>query len=131
MQTAKLRANWADPSTTAENERLPRWLKWVWAGRGTAFSVNFLLMAQITYYCTDLLGMPAATVGILLLVSKVFDAFTDVMAGYISDPAATAQPESAISMIHFMFAIFPVIVAVITLAAGYLYAKSKSKVLDA
>ncbi len=89
MQTAKLRANWADPSTTAENERLPRWLKWVWAGRGTAFSVNFLLMGQITYYCTDLLGMPAATVGILLLVSKVFDAFTDVMAGYIIDRTNT------------------------------------------
>ncbi len=52
-------------------------------------------------------------------------------AGYISDPAATTQPESAISMIHFMFATFPVIIAVITLAAGYLYAKSKSKVLGA
>lgn len=90
MKTAtKLKANWADPSTTAENERLPRWLKWVWAGRGTAFSVNFLLMAQITYYCTDLLGMPAATVGILLLVSKIFDAFTDVLAGYIIDRTST------------------------------------------
>ena len=79
------KANWADPSTTAENERLPRWLKWVWSGRGVAYSLNFLLMAQITYYCTDMLGMAPAVVGTLLLVSKIFDAFTDVMAGYIID----------------------------------------------
>ena len=83
------RANWADPNTTAENERLPHWFKWVWSGNAVAFSLNFLLMAQITYYCTDMLGMPAATVGMLLLVSKVFDAFTDVCAGYIIDRTNT------------------------------------------
>ncbi len=85
----KQKANWADPNTTAENEKLPRWLKWVWSGRGIAYSLNFLLMAQITYYCTDMLGMPAAVVGTLLLVSKIFDAFTDVMAGYIIDRTHT------------------------------------------
>ncbi len=89
MKREKLKANWADPSTTAENERLPRWLKWVWSGRGIAYSLNFLLMAQVTFYCTDILGMPAATVGVLLLVSKIFDAFTDVMAGYIIDRTKT------------------------------------------
>ncbi len=85
MKKEKLKPNWSDPATTAENERLPRWLKWVWSGRGISFGLNFLLMAQVTYYCTDMLGMPATTVGMLLLVSKVFDAFTDVMAGYIID----------------------------------------------
>ncbi len=85
----KVRANWADPNTTAENERLPRWFKWVWSGNAVAFSLSFLLMAQVTYYCTDLLGMPATVVGVLLLVSKVFDAFTDVMAGYIIDRTNT------------------------------------------
>ena len=89
MKREKLKANWADPATTAENERLPRWLKWVWSGRGIAFSLNFLLMAQVTFYCTDMLGMPAAVVGVLLLVSKIFDAFTDVMAGYLIDHTKT------------------------------------------
>lgn len=85
----KVRANWSDPATTAENERLPRWFKWVWSGNAVAFSLSFLLMAQVTYYCTDLLGMPATVVGVLLLVSKIFDAFTDVMAGYIIDRTNT------------------------------------------
>lgn len=85
----KVKANWADPNTTAENEKLPGWLKWVWSGPGIAFSLSFLLMAQITYYCTDLLGMDAAVVGIMLLVSKAFDAVTDLGAGYIIDRTNT------------------------------------------
>lgn len=85
----KVKANWADPATTAENEKLPGWLKWVWSGRGISFSLNFLLMAQITYYCTDLLGLNAALVGVLLLVSKAFDAVTDLAAGYIIDRTNT------------------------------------------
>lgn len=85
----KVKANWADPNTTAENEKLPGWLKWVWSGRGISFSLCFVLMGQITYYCTDLLGMPAATVGTLLLVSKIFDGITDIIAGYIIDKTNT------------------------------------------
>ncbi len=86
---ARVKANWAYPNTTAENEKLPGWLKWVWSGPGIAFSLSFLLMAQITYYCTDLLGLDAAVVGILLLVSKAFDAVTDLVAGYIIDRTNT------------------------------------------
>lgn len=85
----KVKANWADPNTTAENEKLPGWLKWVWSGRGVSFTLCFVLMGQITYYCTDLLGMPAAIVGTLLLVSKIFDGITDLIAGYIIDKTNT------------------------------------------
>lgn len=85
----KMKANWSNPATTAENEKLPGWLKWVWSGKGVAYTLNFLLMAQISYYCTDMLGMSAGVVGVLLLVSKIFDAFTDLMAGYIIDHTNT------------------------------------------
>lgn len=87
--TKKEKANWLDPTTTEENERLPRWLKWVWTGRGLAFSLNVVLMFQITYYCTDILSMPSALVGTLLMASKVLDAFTDLIAGYIIDRTHT------------------------------------------
>ncbi len=85
----KEKPNWADSNTTAENEKLPGWLKWVWSGRGISFSLNFLLLAQIQYYCTDLLGLNAALVGALLLASKAFDAVTDLGAGYIIDRTNT------------------------------------------
>lgn len=85
----KVKPNWADPNTTAENERLPGWMKWVWSGRTLAYSLNFLLMAQITFYCTDMLAIPAGIVGMLLLASKIFDGVTDILAGYIIDRTNT------------------------------------------
>lgn len=89
MKKEKVRANWANPATTAENEKLPRWLKWIWSMRGLAFSINTVLMLQITYYCTDILGLAPALVGTMLMASKVLDAFTDLIAGYIVDKTNT------------------------------------------
>lgn len=89
MKKEKVRANWANPATTAENEKLPGWLKWVWSMRGLAFGINTVLMLQITYYCTDMLGLAPALVGTMLMASKVLDAFTDLIAGYIVDKTNT------------------------------------------
>lgn len=85
MKKERIRSNWADPTTTAENERLPRWFKWIWSMRGLAFGLNTVLMLQVTYYCTDMLGLKPGLVGTMLMASKVLDAFTDLMAGYIVD----------------------------------------------
>lgn len=89
MKKEKRKPNWSLPDTTAENEVLPGWLKWVWTARGLAFSLNIVLMLQITYYCTDILSMPPALVGGLLLSSKIVDALTDLFFGYIIDRTNT------------------------------------------
>lgn len=81
----KQKANWSNPETTAQNEVLPKWLKWVWTGRGIGYSLNVVLSLQLTYYCTDILGMAPSLVGTLLLASKVFDGVTDLIAGTIID----------------------------------------------
>lgn len=81
----KGKANWADPNTTAENERLPRYLKWAWTSRGLSLALNVILIMQLTYYCTDMLGMGATLVGTLLLASKLFDGVTDLCVGFIID----------------------------------------------
>lgn len=78
-------ANWSNPETTAQNEKLPKWFRWVWSMRGLSFGLNAVLLLQITYYCTDMLGLSAGLVGILLMASKIFDAFTDIIAGYLID----------------------------------------------
>lgn len=85
----KTKANWADPNTTAENEKLPGYLKWAWTTRGLSLAVNVILIMQLTYYCTDMLGMGAALVGTLLLASKLFDGVTDLCVGYIIDRTNT------------------------------------------
>lgn len=85
----KVKPNWLDPTTTAENEKLPWYLKWAWTSRGLSLAVNAILIMQLTYYCTDMLGMGATLVGTLLLVSKLFDGVTDLCVGYIIDRTNT------------------------------------------
>lgn len=85
----KKKANWLDPSTTAENEVLPGYLKWAWTSRGLSLALNVLLIMQLTYYCTDMLGMGATLVGTLLLASKIFDGVTDLFVGFIIDATHT------------------------------------------
>lgn len=31
-------ANWSNPETTAQNEKLPKWFRWVWSMRGLSFT---------------------------------------------------------------------------------------------
>ena len=80
-----VKSNWAEPSTTSENEVLPKWFKWLWSLRGLSVGLNSVIMLQITYYCTDMLGLSAVLVGAMLMGSKILDAFTDIFAGYLID----------------------------------------------
>lgn len=89
MAKTKVKPNWADPATTAENEILPRYFKWAWTSRGVSLAINVILVGYLTYYCTDMLGMKAALVGTLLLASKVFDGVTDLIVGFIIDKTNT------------------------------------------
>lgn len=54
-----------------------------WNGRGVSIAANVTVLTYLTFYCTNMLGIPAAMTGTLLLVSKVFDGFTDLVAGFI------------------------------------------------
>lgn len=86
---SKIKPNWLDPTTTAENEVLPRYVKWAWTSRAVSVGINAVLLMQITYFCTDMLKMDPLTVGTLFLVSKLFDGVTDLIAGYFIDRTNT------------------------------------------
>ncbi len=58
-------------------------------GRGSSLACNFIVLMYLTYYCTDMLGMPATLVGIVLMLSKLFDGVTDLFAGFIVDRTNT------------------------------------------
>lgn len=62
---------------------------WGWQTRGVSGAVNFMMLGYISLYCTDALGMSAALIGTLLMASKVVDAITDLVAGYIVDKTNT------------------------------------------
>jgi GPH family glycoside/pentoside/hexuronide:cation symporter len=46
-------------------------------------------MMQVTYYATDFVGLSAGLVGALLLGSKVFDGFTDLIVGFFINKTNT------------------------------------------
>ena len=60
-----------------------------WNGRGVSIAANITVLTYLTYFCTNMLGIPAAMTGTLLLLSKVFDGFTDLIAGFIIEKTHT------------------------------------------
>ena len=58
------------------------------AYNGSAIT-NSLLISYVSYYATDSLLLSAASVGLLLSFSRIFDGFTDVLAGIIIDRTNT------------------------------------------
>ena len=66
-----------------------RWYPFAWSTRGFALGVNSLLLMQVTFYATEYAGLSAGLVGTLLLISKLFDGLTDLVAGFIIDKTNT------------------------------------------
>lgn len=64
-------------------------LFFAWPTRTIAYAVGSVMMGYVTYYATDILGIPPATVGILFMVSKIFDGISDIIAGYLIDRTHT------------------------------------------
>ena len=60
-----------------------------WVTRGVGLAVNSVLLMQITFYATENVGLSAGTVGMLILVSKLFDGITDLLAGFSSERTHT------------------------------------------
>jgi len=51
--------------------------------------VNLIMLNYLTIFASDALGVKPAVVGTLLMVSKIVDAFTDVIAGFVIDNTNT------------------------------------------
>lgn len=57
----------------------------LWSSPGIASAVVSALIAYTTFYATDVLQLNAGLVGTLLLVSKLFDGVTDLVAVFLVD----------------------------------------------
>ena len=60
-----------------------------WSANGASGAIQVVLLSFVTMYCTNALGMNAAVVGTLFMVSKIFDGVTDLVAGYVVDKTNT------------------------------------------
>ena len=55
----------------------------LWNSSSCSVALSTLLLGYATFYCTDVLQLAPALVGTLFMGSKIFDSFTDVVAGFI------------------------------------------------
>jgi GPH family glycoside/pentoside/hexuronide:cation symporter len=79
-----------DPQTALPRDtKLPPFFSLRFATRGFALAVNVVVLLQLTFYATDILGLPAALVGGLFLAAKLFDGATDLVAGFFIDRTNT------------------------------------------
>jgi len=71
-------------------DRLPVGKFFMWKSRDVSLAaMNTIILGYLMIFCTNSLGLKAAAVGVLLLVSKIFDGITDLFAGYIVDNTHT------------------------------------------
>lgn len=67
-------------------QKTMRWYHYFGDGAGQ-IALNSItgLVGMLTYFYTDKIGMAAGTVGTLILMSRIFDAFTDLIMGKLVD----------------------------------------------
>lgn len=75
--------------TVVKKDRFPAGRFLAWSGRGISVAGNVIVLTYLSIFCTDTPGLAPALVGILFMVSKVIDAITDLVAGYVIDNTKT------------------------------------------
>lgn len=75
---------------TPNPDRLPVGKFFAWKSRDVSLAaMNTIVLGYLSIYASTALGMDPALVGTLILVSKIVDAFTDLVAGYMVDNTRT------------------------------------------
>ena len=92
-----------------------------------ALNANGKLTGQLTYFYTTKLGIASGTVATVLLVSKIFDAFSDLFMGKIVDRTNTKDGKARPWLLRMVIPAFLAWVLLFTVPASlgsfrYLYA---------
>ncbi len=60
-----------------------------WNMRPIALGAIVIVFGYLSQFCTDYLGIAPATIGLVLMLSKIFDGVTDIFAGFLIDNTNT------------------------------------------
>lgn len=78
-----------DVDRVRDDENLPRLFSLRFSTRSLSFAASSILVMQLTFYSTEIVGLSSALVGGLLLAARIGDAFTDLVVGAIVDRTNT------------------------------------------
>jgi Na+/melibiose symporter and related transporters len=76
-------------SALAHQGKLPFRFILLWATKSISVGMSAVLMMQFTFYATDVVGLDAGFVGILMLTSKLLDAAIGLVVGFLVDRTHT------------------------------------------
>lgn len=79
----------AKAQATENKKKIPMKLKFGWSSSAFSLAVSFALTGYISFYATDVMGLNIGIIGVLLLVSKIFDGVTDLIMGAVIDKTNT------------------------------------------
>lgn len=68
-----------------QKNKISKKIFFAWPTRTIAYSIGSVLITYVTFFATDFMGIAPATAGIIFMLSKIFDGFTDIVAGYLID----------------------------------------------
>lgn len=81
----------------------------IWSSPSIGTSIMLVLLGYVTYFATNVLGLSTGLVGMMMLASKIFDGFTDIIAGFLIDRTHTrfgrARPYDFAGLMFCFFAI--------------------------
>ena len=60
-----------------------------WSSHYTSIILHTTMIGYLTYYCTNSLGLSAGLTGMILLISKILDAFTDAVGALVIERTDT------------------------------------------
>lgn len=83
-------------------------------GLGDLFGGGAFLIIGTLYmiFLTDVIGLPPARAGLVLVIGKIWDAISDPLMGYLSDHTRTRYGKRRI---YFLLGIFPIVLSFILL----------------
>ena len=84
-----------------------------------ALNANGQLTGQLTYFYTTKMGMASGTVGTVLLVSKIFDAVTDLFMGKLVDRTNTKTGKARPWLLRMVIPAFLACVLLFTVPASW------------
>lgn len=70
-------------------KKISKKLLFAWPTRNISIGAATMLITYATFYATDILGLSASAIALMFVISKVFDGFTDFVAGAIIDKTNT------------------------------------------
>ncbi|KAF1299245.1 hypothetical protein BAU15_00950 [Enterococcus sp. JM4C] len=81
-----MEANTSNVNEVVEtNKKTPKWYALAWSSRSISLAATVIILNQITFYSTEVLGLNVGVVGTLFLVAKIFDAIADFFIGNFID----------------------------------------------